>query len=183
MSYVSQLTVPLLVEGEFQQVTYDIKDAGARELIEALGNAMKWVGVTSTPLEDGSTRPDITIGGESHTAEIGDVTQFDGEEFAWNGSAWQSLGKNNFGSLAFKDSASGSYTPSGNVSITKGADTTDTIKGMASMGTLPSCSISGETLVFDKGTLPTMTAEKTFVTASGTDTATFSGTAATITVS
>lgn len=183
MSNVSQLTVPILVEGTVQNVTYDIKDAGARELIAALGNAMKWVGVTTTELTDGSTTSVITINGESHTAETGDVTQYDGEEFAWSGSAWQSLGKNNFGSLAFQNSASGSYTPSGSVSISKGADTTDTVTGIATVGTLPSCSISGETLVFSAGTLPTTDTQKTFVTASGTDTATFSGTTATITVS
>lgn len=44
------------------------------------------------------------------------MAQYSGEEFAFNGTAWQAIGKNNFGDLAFKNSASGDYTPAGTVS-------------------------------------------------------------------
>ena len=67
------------------------------------------------------------------------------------------LDKNNFGDLAFKNSATGSYTPAGSVSI--------------SGGTLPTLTYdsTNESLTFSQGAFPS----------SGT----FSGTAASITVS
>ena len=104
--------------------TYDIYDAGARSLIDALGNALKWIGVTSTALTDGATTNPIMINGESKTAVQGDVAQYSGEEFAFDGSAWQSLGKNNFGDFAFVNSgdvtASGTFTPAGTVTLSGG---------------------------------------------------------------
>lgn len=116
------------------------------------------------------------------------MASYSGSEFVWNGSAWQELGKNNFGALAFKSSASGSYTPAGSVSITQGADTTASVTGIASVGTLPDAyfTVSGETATFNwsAGTLPAADASATTViTARGTDTAAFTGTEATITVS
>jgi hypothetical protein len=97
------------------------------------------------------------------------------------------MGKNNFGALAFKSSASGDYTPAGTVSITKGEDTTASVTPFGAAGTLPSASwtVSGETatFAFDAGALASAGSAVTVVTASGTDTAAFSGTAATITVS
>lgn len=164
-------------------VEYDIKDQGARDLIDALGDACYWIGVTTTELTDGATTSPITVGGESVTPNTGGMAQYSGEEFVWNGSAWQSIGKNNFGSLAFENSASGAYTPQGSVSITKGADTTGSVTPIDSVGTLPSWSVSGEVATFSAGTLPTAGSAVTVVTASGTDTATFTGTEETITVS
>ena len=136
---------------------YDIKDATARQMISELGNSLYWLGVTTTALTDGDTTNPITVGGESVTARTGAVAQYSGEEFAWNGSAWQSLDKNNFGSLAFKNSATGSYTPDGSVSI--------------SGGTLPTLTYdsSTESLTFSQGAFPSA--------------GTFTGTQATITVS
>ena len=179
MSEISKLTVT--VNGE--SVTVDLKDAYARQLIEALGDVLHWMGVTTSVLTDGATTNPIVINGASKTATTGGVAQYDGEEFAWDGNAWQSLGKNNFGSLAFKNSASGSYTPAGTITVTHGSDTTVTVNSITAVGTLPSWTLSGETLVFNAGTLPTKSADQTVVTASGVDTASFSGTAATITVS
>lgn len=179
MADVSQLTVSI----SGVSTTLNIKDAEARRLIEALGDAMTWLGVTTTALTDGSTTNPITINSESVTATQGNVVQYDGEEFAWSGSAWQSLGKNNFGALAFKSSASGSYTPTGSITVTHGSDSTTTVNSITAVGTLPSFSLSGETLVFSAGTLPTKGSDQTVVTASGVDTASFSGNAATITVS
>jgi hypothetical protein len=181
---ISQITVPVDVSGVLTPTTFDIKDAGARELISALGNAVKWVGVTTTALEDGSTTSTITIGGESHSAEVGDMAQYNGEEFVWNGSAWQSIGKNNFGDFAFVDSVS--YTPEGSVSaptISVTGDSTGTVNSITDVGTLPTFSVSGEVLTFTAGTLPTKGSDTTVVTATGTISAsapTFTGTAATI---
>ena len=185
--YVSKLTLPGNVEGTLTNVEYTIKDAEAREMIEDLGHALYWMGVTTTEMSDGLTTADVVINGETVTPNIGGLVSYSGSEFVWNGSAWQEMGKNNFGALAFKNSASGSYTPAGSVAITKGEDTTASITPIATVGTLPEASwtISGETatFAFSAGTLPTAGTAVSAVTARGTDTAAFTGTEATITVS
>lgn len=182
---ISTITVPMDVAGTITDVTFDIKDAYARQAIADLGNSMYWIGVTTTALTDGDTTNPITVNSESVTAKVGGVAQYNGEEFAWNGTAWQSLGKNNFGDLAFKNDASTSYTPQGTVTVSEASDTTTTVNSITNVGTLPSFSYDGstETLSFSAGTLPTKGADTTVVTASGARTATFTGTAATITVS
>lgn len=179
MATIDHLTIPI----NGVATTLEIEDAYARQLISDLGDAIYWIGVTTTVLTDGDTTNPITVNSESVTARTGGMAQYSGEEFVWNGSAWQSVGKNNFGALAFKDSATGSITPAGTVTITEVADTTTSIEGMATAGTLPAWSLSGKTLTFTQGTLPTKATAKTVVTASGTRTASFSGTAASVTVS
>lgn len=187
-NYLSKLTLPVNVSGTVSNVEYTIKDAEARQMIEDLGHALYWIGVTTTELTDGGTTNPITVGGESVTARLGGMASYGGSEFVWNGSAWQELGKNNFGALAFKSSASGTYTPAGSVSITQGNDTTATVTGIASVGTLPDAyyTVSGETATFNwsAGTLPAAdSSATTVITARGADTASFNGTEATITVS
>ena len=180
---ISQITVPVNVEGTLTNVTYDIKDAAARQMIQDLGNALYWIGVTTTELTDGATTNPITVNSEQVTAKIGGMAQYDGEEFVWNGSAWQSMGKANFGDLAFKSSATGSFTPSGSVSITQGQDTTANVPNVTSVGTLPTFSVSGETLAYTPGTTPTLGTAIEVLTGRGTDTAAFTGTAGSVTVS
>ena len=179
MSFISQITI-----GE---ATYDIKDAGARQLISDLGDAVYWIGVTTTELEDGDTTNPITVNSESVTAKTGGMAQYDGEEFVWNGSAWQSIGKNNFGDFAFVDQGEASYTPAGTVSQpTASASTTSaTVYSITDVGTLPTMSVSGEVLTLAVGTLPTKGEAQTVVGSVDSVTVTqptFSGTAATITV-
>ena len=182
---MKQITVPVDVSGVIQNVTYDVCDATARARIAELGQALYWIGVTTTALTEGDTTNPITVSGESVTAEIGGIASYNGTEFAWNGSAWQVLGPGNLGTLAYQNSASGSFTPAGGVTVDNGTDSTDTVNGITAVGTLPSFSYdsTNEALTFNTGTLPTQGAAKTFVTASGTRTATFSGTADTVTVS
>ena len=180
---ISSITVPVDVSGTLTAVTFDIKDAYARQAIQDLGNALYWIGVTTTELTDGSTTNPITVGGESVTADIGGMASYDGLEFVWNGSAWQAMGHANFGDLAFKSSAEGSYTPAGSVSTALGENSTTTVNSITAVGSLPTFSTSGETLVYTAGTLPTKGSDTSVVTASGARTASFSGTAATITVS
>lgn len=179
------LTVPVEVSGVIQNVTYDIADAEARQRISELGKALYWVGVTTDALTDGATTNPITVGGQSVTVQAGAVAQYNTEEYAFDGTNWQKLGEGNLGALAYKNDASTSYTPAGTVSVNEAADSTDTITGVTSVGSLPSFSYNStnESLTFSAGTLPTASAKKTFVTASGSRTASFSGTAATITVS
>lgn len=181
-TYMSKITLDVKVNGEIVPVEYTIKDAEAREMIEDLGHAVYWIGVTTTALTDGATTNPITVNSESVTARLGGMASYDGSEFVWNGSAWQELGKNNFGALAFKSSASGAYTPAGSVAITKGSDTTASVTPFGSAGELSYFTVSGETATFHAGTLASGGTPVTVVTERGTDTASFTGTAATITV-
>ena len=162
---------------------YNLKDAAARASISALEQYTDYLGVTTTELTDGATTNPITINGESVTANKGNIANYGSKEFIFNGTAWQEFGDlSGLGELAFEDSAEGTYTPAGTVSITKGADTTDSVTPFGSAGTLPSFSVSGETLTFSAGALASAGTAVTVVTASGTDTASFAGTQATITV-
>lgn len=186
-NYISQITIPVEIEGTVTNVTYNVKDAEARQLIEDLGDAVYWMGVTTTELVDNTTTTNpITINGNAVTAVIGGMAQYDGEEFVWNGSVWQAVGKNNFGSLAFQSSASTNYTPEGTVTITstKEADATASVTPFGTAGTLPSMTVSGETLTFNPGTIATAGTPVNVVTAVGaiTTTAAFIGAGTTITV-
>lgn len=101
--------------------TYDLVDQGARDLIKELMNFHEWLGVTTSDIEDGSTTNPVIIDGESVTAEAGDVVSRDDDhrDFVFSSTGvWQNFGNlSGLGALAFKDSASGSYTPAGTVSI------------------------------------------------------------------
>lgn len=182
MADISKITVPVLVEGSLVNTTFDIKDAGARQLINDLGNAVYWIGVTTNALTDGDTTNPITVNSESVTVKVGGMAQYSGEEFVWNGSAWQSIGKNNFGALAFKSSASGNFTPAGSVTSEITGGTNATVNSITAVGTLPSFSVSGETLTYTPGTLPTKGDDTSVVTATGTVSSTFSGTQGSVTV-
>ena len=185
-NYLSKLTLPVNVSGTVTNVEYTIKDAEARELIEQIGHAIYWIGVTTDALTDGATTNPITVNGESVTAKLGGMASYSGSEFVWNGSAWQEMGKNNFGALAFKSSASGDYTPAGTVNVTQAADTTASVTPFGAAGTLPDAyfTVSGETATFNwsAGTLPEAGTAVDVVTAAGAVTAAFVGTQATITV-
>lgn len=161
--------------------TYDIKDAWARSAIEALSGTTKYLGVTTTELEDGSSTNPITINGESITAEKGDIANYGSKEFIFNGTVWQEFGDlSELGDLAFKDTASGSYTPAGsitqpsfsgtqgNISVSgtpSGSVTIGTGSGTAnytpagSVSVTPSVTVDTTTVnsITDVGTLPTCT--------------------------
>lgn len=108
-NYISKLTLPT-------GSTYDIKDAEARELIEALQSYTDYLGVTTTELTDGATTNPITVNGKSVTAKVGNVANYGSKEFIFNGTAWQEFGDlSGLGALAYKSSASGTYTPTGSV--------------------------------------------------------------------
>ena len=114
-TYISKITLP---SGN----TYDIKDAEVREMVGNLSGAMKYGGITTTPLTDGSTTATITIDGQSKSfaaADAGSVVVYGEDEFIWNGSKWQRFGvAGSFKALAFKDSADGDFTPTGTVTVT-----------------------------------------------------------------
>lgn len=113
MADISKITLP-------SGTTYNIKDAQARSDIESIQNAISggvhFIGNTTTELTDGATTNPITIGGESVTANKGDLVACGNSEYLWDGSKWLFFGDfGSLGALAFKDSASGSYTPAGTV--------------------------------------------------------------------
>lgn len=77
----------------------------------------KYLGVTTTALTDGASTNPILINGAYVTAEMGDITTYQSKEFIFNGSVWQEFGDlSGLGELAFKDSATATYTPAGTVS-------------------------------------------------------------------
>lgn len=179
---VSSLTLPVNVDGSIVNTTFDIKDATARQMIENLGSALYWVGITTTALTDGGTDNPITVNGESVTARTGAVAQYDAEEYVFNGTAWQAFGRADFGSLAFKNSATGDFTPSGTVASTVSGGTTTTVNSITDVGALPTFSYASEVLTFNAGTLPTKGTDTSVVTSVGTISSTFTGTQGSVTV-
>lgn len=109
---ISKITLP-------SGTTYDIKDATARNAIESLvgGNVISFGGVSSTLLTDGGTQKP-TIDGSPVDPTLGQLYFYGTSEFIWgNDNKWQELGDlTSLGDLAYKDEASGSYTPEGTVS-------------------------------------------------------------------
>ena len=109
MPEISRITLP---SGN----TYDLKDATARA---AIAGGTVFLGVTTTPLTDGATTSPIIIDGESINAVNGGIAIYGNGEFIYasKDSKWHEIGDTtNLGDLAYKDSASGSYTPEGTVS-------------------------------------------------------------------
>lgn len=115
-SVISSITLP-------SGSTYDLKDAQARQDIQDLQNlasgAMHWLGISSTAITDGGTQKptidgvQITLGEDDAGAVVGYAER----EYAWNGAKWQEFGSTgSLKALAFKDSATGNFTPAGTVS-------------------------------------------------------------------
>lgn len=185
---------------KFGSATYTLKDAWARDKIRELESALTggivFRGETSTALTDGATTNPIVINSNSYTAVQGDLVVYSDKEFVFDGTKWIELGGNLslLGDLAWKDDASGSYTPAGSVSkpaITV-TPTTESVYSITDVGALPELTTSydsnNETLTigFSQGTLPTKGAAQTVMTGASAaldSTPVFSGTAATITVS
>ena len=126
-----------------------LKDAEARQEIadikSSITGAMHFIGVSSTAITDGATTGPWTIGGVTYIASgtpaegqklltAGDVAVYapagDTEmEVVWSGSKWQEYGSTgSLKALAFKDSASATYTPAG----TNGSSTVTFAEGVGS---------------------------------------------------
>lgn len=179
-AYISQATI--------DGTAYDLRDEGARDLISELQDYTDYLGVTTTELTDGATTNPVTINGESVTAKKGNIVNYGSKEFIFNGSAWQEFGDlSGLGTLAFENSAQGTYTPQGDITGTNVSysPTTGTVNSITDVGTLPSLSVTDHVLTFNAGTLPTKGDDQSVLTALGDPTVTqgtFSGTQATITV-
>lgn len=114
MPDISKITLP-------SGSTYDIKDATARSDIQDIWNSISggihYLGTTTTPLSDGSTTSTIIIAGNSHVAVNGDMVNYGSKEFVWDSTKWQEMGDlGALKALAYKDTASATYTPAGSVS-------------------------------------------------------------------
>ena len=197
---ISQITLP-------NNTTYDIKDAKARQdisdLTGAMSGAMHWVGVTTTALTDGSETQTITVDSKSYTATAGDVVAYGTQEYIWSdvSNTWRDFGSlGSLKALAFKDSASGSFTPSGTVSqpsftgtensgVTVSAagsgDATYTPAGTVSQPTFSGTEVSFSTNFTPSGSVAISTGSGTAnYTPAGTVTQpSFTGTEATLVVS
>lgn len=189
MADISKITLP-------SGTTYDIKDSAARQDIDDLKNtltgAMHYAGITTTPITDGSTTSTLVIEGESKvfTSDDAGATVIYGElEFVWNGSKWQEFGSTgSLKALAFKDSASGSFTPSGNCVNGDVILNYTTVNSMVSAGSLPELTtkVANEnlTISFNKGTLPEKGTDTTVATGvKNVIQPTFNGTSGTVIVS
>lgn len=171
MPEISKITLP-------SGTTYDIKDSTARQLIQdietTITGAMHYVGVTTTELTDGSTRASLVIDGETvqFTADdAGAVVIYGDSEFVWNGTKWQEFGSTgSLKALAFKDTASASYTPAGSVSQPSFTGTAATISAVGTpSGTVSQPTFSGTS----KNVSVTGTATGTVAISIGTGTANY----------
>lgn len=111
MADISKITLP---SGQ----TYDIKDATARA---AIAGGVAYLGVSTTAITDGGSQKP-TIGGTEVTPINGNLVIYNQAEFIFSGEygdggTWSEFGDmSNLGELAYEDSASGTFTPSGTVS-------------------------------------------------------------------
>lgn len=112
MAQISKITLP-------SGTTYDLKDAEARLQIQAItgGSAVVFVGVSTTQLTDGGNEKP-TIDNSQVTPVTGQLFFYGTQEFIYGSdSKWHALGSlDSLGSLAYKNNASTSYTPTGSVS-------------------------------------------------------------------
>lgn len=171
--------------------TYDLKDAFARSQIDALkgttSSVMSYIGTTSTELVDGAATSPITLvkgdDTETHVPAQGEVAVYDNQSFAWTGDQWDQLGSAGpLKALAYKDSVSGTYKPSGTISKPSftGSETSVSVSGTPTgtvstptfAGTQGNVSVSG----IPKGTVsaPTFKGSEGTVSVSGTPSGTVS---------
>lgn len=124
MADISKITLP---SGN----TYDIKDAGARELIAQLQGGQYFLGLTTTALTDGATTKPIVIDSDNVNQEKGNIVVYGNAEFIWDGAKWIEFGDlSNLGGLATKDT----------VALNKG--TGDNVLGEATTFTAAASAVS-----------------------------------------
>lgn len=206
-----QITTP-------NNTTYDIEDKAARAAAAKGIQLIKCTNAANTPSgvtwdDDGTTVTGTLVASDTTTGKIylvpientetknvfaeyvtvinDDVTPV---TYSWEKIGTTDIDLSIFGELAYKDSASGNYTPAGSVSTptisVDSAGATATVTPFGSAGTLPSLTMTVSegnlTIGFNQGTLPTAGTDVTVKTGDASYTAsqpTFTGTPATVTVS
>lgn len=167
---IKELTLPSgstywLKDDEVRQWIGDGTTSGAEKRlsdaeseIQKLSNATHWLGVTTTALSDGSTTNPITINGDSVTAVSGDIVQdSNGNEYIFNGTAWQALGSSvgTLKAFAYVDTGTVTITPQGsNASSSVSGTCSVTPSGSIGVGSgtanyTPSGSVSAPTISVD----------------------------------
>ena len=139
MAEISKITLP-------SGTTYDIKDTVARQMASGVIHLVP--GENTTPLVDGDTTNPIIIDGKSYTAVSGDAVFWQSKEYVYDGSIWHEFGDlTGLKALAYKDSAQGSYTPSGTVSTPTftGSKATLSVSGTP-QGTVSQPTFTGESM-------------------------------------
>lgn len=151
--------------------------------ITKLANATHWLGVTTTALSDGATTNPITIDGDSVTAKSGDIVQYQGAEFIFNGTKWQELGTSvgTLKAFAYADTGSVTITPAGTnaaSAVSFSGGTTDVVLGEGTTFTNSTSSVSfaahttATVLKSDvTATVPKTSATTKYLTASASGTA------------
>lgn len=183
MANIYQITLP---SGN----VYNLKDLEARQDIENLKSsvtgAMHYIGVTSSELSDGDATNPIVIAGNNVTPKSGDVAISGQKEFVFSDSdnKWHEYGSTgSLKALAFKDTASGNYTPHGEVSqptfngntlestgkytpdgtVETNVDlNTTVVNSIDSVGILPSCTFPAFTATVENENLTLSWAAGTF---------------------
>ena len=100
---------------------YNFKDAQARQDISniqtSISGGVVFKGETTTQLTNGATTATIVINSANVTATQGMLVVYGNKEFVFDGTQWIEMGDLSvLGALAYKDSASATYTPAGTVS-------------------------------------------------------------------
>ena len=195
MPQISKITLP-------SGTVYDLKDAYARSVIQSIvgGDAVVFVGVSSTALTDGGTQKP-TIDGNQVNPKAGQLFFYGTKEFIWGkDDKWHELGSlDSLGALAYKDTASTSYTPAGSVSTPTFTGTSSTVtitatdnasgnyqpKGTVSQPTFSGTSFSSTGSYTPEGSVGLTNENKTATVAptSGTATYTPAGSVAAPTIS
>lgn len=128
-----------------------------------LGQAMRFLGTTTTAITDGADTPTtVTVNNQSVAVKPGDVVLYEGYEFVWTGAAWEKLGDE--GSFSLKTHThTVVHKPAGTVStptITVTPNTT-TIKKVTDAGSASSLTYTATTpdeiTAWSAGTLPSLT--------------------------
>lgn len=189
MPDISKITLP-------SGTSYDIKDATAREAIANLQNienilstnaattpeGVVWnnngTTITGTLIASNETVKKIYLVPNGNTTDQKNIykeylTIRVGNTYKWEMIGTTEANLSNLGNLAYKDSASTSYTPTGSVSAPAITLSKTNIQTINSVGALPSCtfpaftaSVANENLTlawangsFDAGSLPTKNSE------------------------
>lgn len=122
MADISKITLP-------SGSSYDLKDAAARQDIESLQTTVNqlssskiYIGESQTAITDGQTIAEITVKKDGETSTViptaGQFVTYGKKEFVvGEDSTWHEFGDaSGLGKLAYKNSATGNYTPAGTVS-------------------------------------------------------------------
>ena len=139
MAEISKITLP-------SGTTYDIKDTTARQMASGVIHLVP--GENETPLTDGATTNPIIVDGKSYTAVSGDAVFYQSKEYVYDGSIWHEFGDlTGLKALAYKDTASTSYTPSGDVSKSSFTGTEATLNVVGTpQGTVSQPTFTGDNL-------------------------------------